>query len=212
MQNGWALTLRANLKLPLGFMAGFFGMNNSVSTGNEWMTLNKQVLYMCKSPLFTLDQIKWLTICRLKVVISAIVVVIAISLAFSQRARATLSITTISVTAILPLTLMLPLAVWAEKLGLGSSWRTRIIHELHRLRRLRNHQMRRVTVRQQPAYEKGLAVSEGGGKPGSAGGRKDTEGKVNGAMAGAGSARPRLHSWRRTVSLHQARGSGHIDV
>jgi hypothetical protein len=151
-------------------------------------------------------------ICGLKVVISAIVVVIAISLAFSQRARTALSITTLSVTAILPLTLMLPLAAWVEKLGLGSSWKTRVTHELRRLQRLRNHQMRRLTVRRQPAYEKVLAASENSGEPDSAEGRKDIENKVNGAMAGAGSARPRLHSWRRIVSSHQAQRSGHTDV
>ena len=72
--------------------------------------------------------------------------------------------------------------------------------------------MRRLTVRRQPDYEKILAASDNNGEPDSAEGRKDTESKANGAMAGAGSARPRLHSWRRIVSSYQAQRSGHTDV
>ncbi|KAK1240190.1 hypothetical protein MKX08_007632 [Trichoderma sp. CBMAI-0020] len=32
--------------VPLGFFTGFFGMNNKNSTGNEWMTMGEQIIYM----------------------------------------------------------------------------------------------------------------------------------------------------------------------
>jgi len=36
------------LQLPLGFFATFFGMNNAQITGDTWMPLDEQVMYMCK--------------------------------------------------------------------------------------------------------------------------------------------------------------------
>lgn len=38
------------MQTPLGFFTSFFGMNNSL-TGADWMTLDRQCLYMCKSSL-----------------------------------------------------------------------------------------------------------------------------------------------------------------
>ncbi|KAF4982586.1 hypothetical protein FZEAL_1818 [Fusarium zealandicum] len=41
-----AFTIVTILFLPLGFFAAFFGMNNSDYTGDEWMKLGHQVMYM----------------------------------------------------------------------------------------------------------------------------------------------------------------------
>lgn len=40
------------IQLPLGFFTGFFGMNNRNSTGDEWMSMREQIMYMCKLGCF----------------------------------------------------------------------------------------------------------------------------------------------------------------
>jgi hypothetical protein len=121
------------MKLPLGFLAAFFGMNNSAATGSDWMTLNQQVQYMCKrgpqpfsrcslpvrssvsaavpggeSLSHRRKELTW----DAAVGISSFVVAISMSLAFSQTARAAFSVA------------MIPLIVAAEYLGLLRLWRT----------------------------------------------------------------------------------------
>ncbi|EHK22490.1 uncharacterized protein TRIVIDRAFT_60656 [Trichoderma virens Gv29-8] len=41
-----AFTIVTIFFLPLGFFSGLFGMNNKKSTGDEWMSLGEQIMYM----------------------------------------------------------------------------------------------------------------------------------------------------------------------
>ncbi|KLU81147.1 hypothetical protein MAPG_00242 [Magnaporthiopsis poae ATCC 64411] len=66
-----AFTIVTIFFLPLGFFAAFFGMNNAVSTNNDWMTLNEQIGYMFG--------------------LSSVVIIIAVSIAFSSWVRALLT-------------------------------------------------------------------------------------------------------------------------
>jgi len=112
-----AFTVVTIFFLPLGFLGTFFGMNNSVSTGSQWMTLNDQVQYMFG--------------------ISAVVVVVATSLAFSQTARTALSIT------------LIPLTIAAEHLGMVSLWRSRAVHPLLRLSKSGNAWRNSIVMRRE---------------------------------------------------------------
>ncbi|KXX77500.1 hypothetical protein MMYC01_201639 [Madurella mycetomatis] len=122
-----AFTVVTIFFLPLGFLAAFFGMNNSVSTNDNWMTLDDQVRYMFG--------------------ISAIVVFIAISLAFSQTARTILSIT------------VLPLTIVAEKLGLLSFWTAKVVDPLLALSKSGDRR-RRIIARRERLPEKTFLMSE----------------------------------------------------
>ncbi|KAK0619465.1 hypothetical protein B0T14DRAFT_208799 [Immersiella caudata] len=67
-----AFTLVTIFFLPLGFFAAFFGMNNADTTGDTWMTLDQQVMYMF--------------------IFSAIVITLSISIAFSPWVRTVLNL------------------------------------------------------------------------------------------------------------------------
>jgi len=141
-------------------------MNNSVSTNNQWMTLNDQVQYMCKLNLSSLSFFLNMSgvapnLCShqvtdkmTKVGISAVVVVIAISLAFSQTARTALSIT------------LLPLTIVAEQLGLVSLWSSHAVHPLLKLSKSGNHWRGRIAVRREQGHlhEESVALSRKGGR------------------------------------------------
>ncbi|KAK5655193.1 hypothetical protein OQA88_6092 [Cercophora sp. LCS_1] len=120
-----AFTIVTIFFLPLGFFAAFFGMNNSVSTKDEWMTLNDQVQYMFG--------------------FSAVVVVIATSLAFSQTARTAVSLITI-----------LPLSLVAEHLGLGQFWRKSVVQPLLKLGKSGKARQKAIAGRREP--ERGLVA------------------------------------------------------
>ncbi|KAK3344512.1 hypothetical protein B0T25DRAFT_616227 [Lasiosphaeria hispida] len=127
-----AFTVVTTFFLPLGFIAAFFGMNNSVATNNEWMTLNDQVKYMFG--------------------ISAIVVFIAISLAFSQTARTALSIT------------MLPFIFGAELLGLGHFWRARAVSPLLKIRKSSDNWRRKRAMKREQSLGRMVITENGGDK------------------------------------------------
>jgi Mg2+ and Co2+ transporter CorA len=87
-----AFTLVTIFFLPLGFFAAFFGMNNSNSTGDAWMTLDQQVMYMF--------------------ILSAVVITVSISIAFSPWVR-----------TVLNFCLRVPLAYAAEYTGIRRLWK-----------------------------------------------------------------------------------------
>lgn len=109
-----AFTLVTIFFLPLGFFAAFFGMNNQEINQSSWMTLDEQIKYMCKS---TLSSSQASADGVLDIVgISAAVIAIAISMAFSPWTRATLTVL-----------VKVPLAFIAEYTGLRHIWRSHII-------------------------------------------------------------------------------------
>lgn len=86
-----SLNLTSETQTPLGFFTSFFGMNNAL-TGADWMSLGRQCLYMCKPrclvriPL-TSGHRTDLNIAGTKVCISAVIILIALSLAFKSQLR-----------------------------------------------------------------------------------------------------------------------------
>ncbi|RYP76729.1 hypothetical protein DL769_003560 [Monosporascus sp. CRB-8-3] len=67
-----AFTIVTIFFLPLGFFAAFFGMNNAEINGATWMSLNEQITYMFG--------------------LSAVIIIISISIAFSAWIRAIIQI------------------------------------------------------------------------------------------------------------------------
>ncbi|GAB1312463.1 hypothetical protein MFIFM68171_02673 [Madurella fahalii] len=189
-----AFTVVTIFFLPLGFLAGFFGMNNSVSTGNGWMTLTEQIGYMFGT--------------------SAIVVVIATSLAFSPTTRRALRIA------------MLPLDLAAEYTGIAEVWRKGAFNKL--LNYLNKELRKRIHEHQKKSTEKGEAdapskkdgsagkIANGQAANGTATGSRTDHGSVlptgaSGKMRLRGLSHLNPKKWR-TLGQGGGHGSGTVEV
>ncbi|KAK0653060.1 hypothetical protein B0T16DRAFT_455371 [Cercophora newfieldiana] len=116
-----AFTLVTIFFLPLGFFATFFGMNNADITGDMWMSLDQQVMYMF--------------------ILSAIVITVSISIAFSPWVR-----------TVLNFCLHVPLAYAAEYTGLRRFWKSSPL-EGGKVKRRNHISMAKISRRRQEKEE-----------------------------------------------------------
>jgi hypothetical protein len=120
----------------LGFFATFFGMNNADITGDAWMTLDQQIMYMCKSrkPVSSFPL-------TLAVILSAVVITVSISIAFSPWVR-----------TVLNLCIRVPLAYVAEYTGIRRLWKSSPL-EGGKVKRRSHISMARISKRRQEREE-----------------------------------------------------------
>ena len=175
-------------------------MNNSVSTNSPWMTLNDQVKYMCRFTFPTLTSAPILRLqwnnkyhsltdnTPLSVGVSAAVVIISTSLAFSQTARTALSLTN------------LPLVIVAEHLGLVPFWRTRAVNPLLKMRKTGDATRRRVATSRKLRLEKEIESLRNEERSDLLGEEQDPRKTANG-----GEPRWRRSGFATTLRLHQKR-------